>query len=76
MKHILFVAIIAFLTTGVAYGASNLIKTSKQWGEVKSTAQTVEVFQLRDNENGVICYYSFIKGNAGTPPVVSCVTVK
>lgn len=73
MRNIIIAVVVTFLATTTVYAASNVIRTEKKWGEVKATSQTTEVYQLRDFENGVICYFGYLKGNANTPPVVSCV---
>lgn len=72
MKTIIVVVALALLVAVPVYAATALRVTTK-WAEVNATAQDTEVYRVNDVENGVICYFGYIKKNGNTPPVVSCV---
>jgi hypothetical protein len=74
MKKIIIALFIVALGTSTAYAASNVIKVSKQWAEIKSSGQTTEVYRISDWETGVTCYFGYVKGNANSAPQMSCVT--
>lgn len=73
MKQIIITLFIVALGTGTAYAASNIIKVSNQWAEVKASSQTTEVYRISDWDTGVTCYFAYIKGNSNTAPQMSCV---
>ena len=76
MNKTIITLIIAFLFTGSAYAASNVIKTDKRFAEVNTPYQNTEVYKIYDPEAGVTCYYAFIKGNGNSVPQQSCVKTK
>lgn len=78
-KLIKIVAIAIFAVVvgaGSAYAASNVIKVSNQWAEIRSSAQTTEVYRISDWDTGITCYFAYIKGNSNSAPQMSCVTGK
>lgn len=76
MKNVMLGVIIAFLFVSTAYGAGALIRVTDKFAEVTNGTQTTEVYKLEDSVNNTVCYIGYIKRNANSTPVMSCVKVK
>lgn len=75
MKNIIIALLIAVIGTNVAFAAT-VISVKNKMGTITTPDQTTEIYSFNDMNNGVQCYFAYIKGNKNTPPVMSCVKVK
>jgi len=64
---------ITFILAGTTVYAAGVASIKNKWGQITTPDQTTEIYRLHDMENKVVCYYSYIKGNANSTPSVDCV---
>jgi len=76
MKNIIIVVIIAFFAVTTVQAGSIVFKTNVKWGEVRTPDQISDVYQLKDTENGTVCYFVYSKKDPEGAPSVDCVKVK
>lgn len=73
-----FALIVGF--SGVAEAAVKraIAFTETQWGQVKGTDGTANIYRIEDTEKKVVCYvaYHMVGGNANRVPDMECVSTK
>lgn len=75
-KTLIALTIVGLFTASVTHAAVTFVEAGKKWGEVKTIAQTTNVYRLYDAENGVVCYFAYMAGKDNVQPTQDCVKVK
>lgn len=73
MKNLIIgLAVVALFSASVA-SAGLSISVKSIWGKITTPDQTTEIYRVHDMENGVMCYFSYVKGSKSATPNVDCV---